>query len=64
MKQDPKITEAFSPVAGTDLSSLRVECVFCDETGEPVKRRTVAMLSLLGARRRARSRQLFADSRA
>ncbi len=61
MKQDRTITEAFSPLQGIDLASLRVECVFCDAAGEPVKRRTVSMLSLLGPRRRARARRLFAD---
>ncbi len=61
MKPELKITEAFAPVAGTDLASLRIECVFCDESGEPAKRRTVAMLSLMGTGRRARARSLFAD---
>lgn len=62
MKPELKITEAWSPVAGTDLASLRVECVFCDEAGEPVKRSAVSMLSLLGSRRRARARRLFAEA--
>lgn len=61
MKPELNITEAFTPAAGVDLASLRVECVFCDEAGEPAKRRTVAMLSLLGSRRRSRSRSVFAD---
>lgn len=60
MKPELNITEAWSPAAGTDLASLRVECIFCDEAGEPVKRSAVAMLSLLGARRRSRHRPLFA----
>ena len=62
MKPEMNITEAWSPVAGTDLDSLRVECVFCDEAGEPMKRRTVSMLSLLGSRRRARGRTLSAEA--
>lgn len=61
MKPERNITEAFSPVQGIDLASLRVECVYCDAAGEPAKRRTVSMLSLLASRRRGRARRLFAD---
>lgn len=61
MKPELNITEAFTPVAGIDLASLRVECVFCDEGGEPATRRSVAMLSLLATGRRARSSGFFAD---
>lgn len=61
MKHEANITESWIPFAGADLDSLRVECVFCDEAGEPVKRSAVSMLSLLGSRHRARGRRLFAD---
>lgn len=47
MKPELKITKAFAPDAGGGLARLRVECVFCDEAGAEVRRRSVSLLSLL-----------------
>ncbi|MBC2834795.1 hypothetical protein [Paragemmobacter straminiformis] len=51
MKPELNITEAWGPVAGAELSKMRIECVWCDEAGEPVKARSFPVLRLLSRRK-------------
>ncbi len=50
MKPELNITESAVPVGAGDLSALRVEVVWCDEAGEPVKSRSLPVLRLLARR--------------
>lgn len=52
MKPELNITESGGPVAAADLAALRVEMVWCDDAGEPVKHRSVPLLRLLSRRGR------------
>ncbi len=52
MKPELNITESAVPVGAGDLSALRVEVVWCDEAGEPVKSRSLPVLRLLSRRGR------------
>lgn len=60
MKPELDLPEGSLFAAGADLASLRVECVYCDARGEPVRRRAVSLLSLLDPRRHGVPRRLFA----
>lgn len=48
-----------APVAA-DLARMRVECVYCDDAGEPLQVRAVPVLALLAAQ----GRRVFAARRA